>query len=135
MIVDIERILVSLLQASFPDVHVAASLDVDSIDHLPMIIVRPVDGESVSNAPVGWAFHWRVNLSMLANSHTAAFDLADSVYQAVHGYEDTQARAPGVGYVRAVTDENLPTRTASVTVANNITQFNWQPTITVRPEN
>lgn len=134
MLVDIERLLVALLQASFPGVWVAASLDVDSINHLPMLIVRPIEGESISNAPPGWGFHWKVNLSILAAGHGAAFELANDTYRITHGYEDSQARVPGIGYIRAVTDEGLPARTASVTVANSITQFDWQSIITVRPD-
>ena len=133
--VDIEWLLVSLLTASLPGVTVAASLDVDSIDTLPMVIVRPVDGQPVSNGPVGFGYHWQVNIAVLATSHVAASDLADTVYQTVHGYEKTQARVTGVGYVRAVQDDVLPVRTASVTVADNITQFNGQWIFTVRPDN
>lgn len=130
--VDIELLMVGLLDQALPDVTVMAEVDVDSVDRLPLVIVRPVTGAMISNGAPNLGWSWLVALSILAQGHQAASDLADDVYGIVHGFEDQQAVMAGVGCITHVEDNSMPTRTATSVTADNLTQYDgaWQLTVT-----
>ena len=130
--VDIELLMVGLLDQALPGVTVLAETDVDAVDPLPMVIVRPVTGAMISNGGPGLGWSWLVALSILQKGHQEASDLADRVYGIVHGFEDQQAVMAGVGCVTHVEDNSMPTRTATSVTADNLTQYDgaWQLTVT-----
>ncbi|GAB2698371.1 hypothetical protein GCM10027194_35260 [Thalassiella azotivora] len=112
----------------------AAAVDVDAVDHLPLILLTPINGAMVSNGNPALGWEWTVAFTVLGSGRADTSDLADELYQAVHGLHDDGAAVPGVGEVSSVEDVAMPTRTATSTVnAQDLTQFDGTFLIRVRP--
>lgn len=132
--VDVELLMVGLLQAALGvEANVKARPDVDVADDLPLVIVTPVSGAMVANgAPdLGWSH--LVEFTVLKSGHQDASDLADLVYQKLHGFHDSQAGLTGVGYINHTEDDEMFRRVATVIAVDNLTQYTGTFRFTIRP--
>lgn len=133
--VDAELLLITLLGDADLGADVIAATDVDTADRIPVIIVNAITGQMITNGAPALGWEWTVNLSIIEKGIGPASDLADLVYQTMHGFHDSQAGVEGVGYINHVADESMPRRTSTILTMDNLTQYDGMWTIRVRPDN
>lgn len=135
--VDVEQLMVGLYQnalATYPTVvSVKSAPDVDAVEYLPMVVISPVHGAMIQNGAPGLGWLWLVEVTILAEGHAAAADLADEVYRQTHMFEDRGANVPSVGQVGVVEDNEMPRRVAKSIELNNLTQFTGSFQLVILP--
>lgn len=87
MTVDFELLMANLL--AYPGLFVLPRVDADSLDNLPLLTFAGADGVSVGNGPPGSGWRWSLYLSLYVESMEQGGSVADTVYQIVHGMEET----------------------------------------------
>lgn len=130
--VDVELMMVQLLSAALPDVEVVGQPDVDMATRLPMVVVQPGTGRMISNGGPAMGWSWEISLSILGTGHQFTSDLADTVYQEMHGFHDRQASAAG-GHINHVDDISMPVRSGTAVELDNLTQFDGSWVVVVVP--
>jgi hypothetical protein len=126
--VDGNLLVVTLLQNYFGDrVTVAVSSDVDTIDHLPFIVVDARQGQKVPGSSHAMAWQWSVELEFLADGIEECADIADETHEmleAIQSAWDGRGIIPGIGAITGVEVTSIPTKTGSTELpAGNLTQF------------
>lgn len=129
MIVDVERLLVTMLGAALPGLHVVADIESDTWDPVtgvPLVAVKAFGGVPDGSAQDEVALQeWRVQVSVVAAGRDASREVAVDVLAAVQGLDGYGAGVlPGVGMVESVTVQELPTIGSQATVnARRLTQW------------
>lgn len=132
---DAEALFIILLSRALPTVFVTAEADVNAIDHLPMVTVAARNGRMVSNGAPSLAWEWQIFLSIVHLGREEASDLADEIYELMHGFEDNGGVVEGVGHVSLVDDISMPSKTATSEIpAGGLTQFDGSWAATVRKQ-
>lgn len=136
--VDVSSLLIQLLSARVTGVTVMESVDVSSwadLGYTPLLTVRGLSGQAVSNGPYSSGWSWLVPCQLIAAGDKAtAADLADSIYTAMHQLADTQAGVTGQGHVSTVDDVSMFARTATTAVNDqDAHQFDATFAVVVRP--
>jgi len=139
--VDGNLLVVTVLQNYFGErASVAVSTEVDDIDHLPLIIVDAMQGQSVPDSPVGFVWQWMVNLEILAEGIEECADLSDELHEYLESFSQSWDMShgiiPGIGAITGVEVTSIPTKTASTALpAGNLTQFNGSFNVMVQKTN
>lgn len=132
--VDFEKLMYQLLTADLPDIKVAPSVDVDSITDLPLLVFTGTAGHMISNGTPALGWEWTLALSLFTADRDTGSDLADLIYQTVHGFDDRKAAITGVGGVSSVDDESMFTRSAIAELDGALVeQYDAAFTVRVRP--
>jgi hypothetical protein len=134
--VDAEELFVKVIQGMMPDAEVRAEADVDAVEHLPLIIINPGQGQAIGNIK-GVAWLWNTSFAVLAGSDEEASDVSDELYEKLSKISDswdpTVGMIAGVGAINKIEDISIFSRTAtSVTPAGGLTQYDGTFAITVR---
>jgi hypothetical protein len=130
--IDFLYLMIELLD--YPGLTVAPDVDVDSMDTLPLLTVSGFNGHAISNG--GYqvrGFEWTLSLSLYTDGGLEqAVDLADTVYQIVHGMEG--AGIVGVGAVNSVEDGSMFDRVGAASLPDKtIVQQSASFTVRVSP--
>lgn len=133
--VDMDRLMITLLNRSLPDVGWTVASDVDSALHAPFGVVNAAQGQMVDHTNLAWS--WVVHISLVHFDQEVLGELADEVYEVIHNYHDSwnpeSGMIVGVGAITSVEDISMPTRTATTTTpAGDLTQYDGTFSITVR---
>ena len=139
MTVDVEQLFTTILKQDLGemaeafdtgDMQVMSQSDVDAVDHIPLVVVRALNGRMLGG-PNAW--EWDVFVQILGLTRDQAADVADMVYKVMHTSHDKNTRVPGVGAVTSVEDVSMPSRTSTtVTPAGDLTQYDGQFRVIVR---
>lgn len=126
--VDGNLLVVTLLQNYFGDrATVAVSSDVDSIDHLPFIVIDAGQGQKVAGSSVAMAWQWSVNIEILDDDIEDCGDISDEIHEVLESLNeawDGRGIIPGIGAITGVEVTSIPTKTGSTELpAGNLTQF------------
>lgn len=146
--VDVEALLVELLQALFVDeVTVRSEVDntydpaeplTDAVlgeDGVPLILVRGITGRMVQNGDYRLGWEWTVGFSIIGAGRDLTADIADALYQAVHGFHEHGAAVEGVGWVSSVDDVAMPARTFTQAVhGQDLVAYDATFAVRVRPD-
>lgn len=137
--VDVEELFTKILRTALGDIaetfgatdmEVMSQQDVDSIEHVPFVVVNALNGRML-DGPNAW--EWDITVSLVHLSRDQAADFADMVYRAFHESHDNNASYPGVGAVTSVDDRSMPSRTSTtVTPAGDLTQYDGMFHVIVR---
>ena len=117
----------------YPGVQVRYSADVDTFGEAayPLLIWRCFGGVPVRNGLAGAGQVWNLAISAFNTSEETTFDLANTVYQVVHGFPDQSPSA--FGWVSSVDDAELFDRVTSVGFPDKtVVQYTGVFTIRVR---
>lgn len=133
--VDFEQLMYALL--SYPGLTVSPAVDVDSLDQLPLLTYVGGNGHMIRNGYAAAGWEWTLFLSLFADFDQAG-DIADTIYQNVHDWDDDNApgagSVPGVGEVSSVEDVSMFDRVGGGTLPDKrIAQFNATFLVRVRP--
>lgn len=110
------------------------AVDVDSLDSLPLLTVAGGNGHMIRNGFPGAGWEWTLFLTLYAPNRNDGDDMADTIYQIVHGWEDDQTLIAGLGYVNGVEDVSMFDRIGGAKFANKqIVQYAAAFTVRVRP--
>lgn len=101
--VDFERLMAQLLVRD--GLTVLPAVDVDSLGTLPLLTFAGGNGHQIRNGYAGW--EWTLFLTLYANGRNQGGDLADTIYQTVHGWDNDQTGVPGIGSVTSVEDGSM----------------------------
>lgn len=130
--VDFLYLMTALLD--YPGLTVAPDVDVDSMDHLPLLTISGFNGHAIGNGGYqARGFEWTLSLSLFTDGGLEqAVDLADTVYQLVHGMEGYGIA--DVGAVNSVEDSSMFDRIGAASLPDKtIVQQSASFTVRVSP--
>lgn len=124
-----ERLIYLLLERGLPDITVVPDLDVDAMNHLPIVTFTVTGGSAVEGSPSPpTAWDANLSLSVFADDLDAAIALASQVYDVVWGWDDIwngTCIIDELGHVAGIEDQAVFTRIGSVAIdVRTITQLN-----------
>lgn len=132
-LLDDELLVFALLKRDLPEsVTVGAELDIDSIDHLPLVTFGSVGGNPVSNGPGLWSIP--ITFRVFAEGQDATWELCRDLHEAVMNWAlPGVANAEGIGQVHAVSVVSKFSRDATVDMqGKNVNQYSGSFELIVR---
>lgn len=123
-LVDDELFLFTLLKRDVPSgAVIAAEMDVDSIDNLPLITFSARGGDQAGNGPGLWTCP--LTIRVFAEGQDSTWELCRTLYRIIHEWEiPGNGIVEDVAVVSTVTDLSKFSRDASVDMqGKNVTQY------------
>lgn len=117
---DLEKLIYELLKKSLPDVTILPDVEVDSINHFPLITFTVVGGSALDLSgprPNGWEAD--LSISLFEDDIDKAKALALTVYDVVWSWDDPfndAGRIEGLGNAASIDDKSIFTRVGSVAI-------------------
>lgn len=132
-LLDDELMIFTLLKRDLdPSVMVASELDVDSIDHLPLVTFSIRGGDQMGNGPGLWSTP--LVLNVFAEGQDDTWEVCKALYRIVHEWTiPGNSTIPNVGYISSLTDLSKFSKDPSVSMqGKNVTQYTGSFDLTIR---